>query len=114
MVIDVDENMQPVWVWNEFNHLDPNRHPYMWPDWTHTNAVIYSKDDGNILVSMRHQNWVVKVNYADGAGDGSILWHLGEGGDLTLKNGTDPTIGNTLSTSPPSSAPTQAGYSHSV
>lgn len=91
VVVDLDQNMQPVWAWNEFNHLDPNRHPMGFPDWTHTNAVVYSKDDGNILVSSRHQNWILKVNYADGTGDGSILWHLGEGGDFSLKNGTDPT-----------------------
>lgn len=91
VIVDLDQNMQPVWVWNEFNHLDVNRQPYMFPDWTHTNAVIYSKDDGNILVSIRHQNWVVKVNYANGTGDGSILWHLGQGGDFTLVGGTDPT-----------------------
>ena len=90
VIVDLDQNLQPVWVWNEFNHLDPNRHPWSFPDWTHTNAIIYSKDDGNILVSMRHQNWIVKVNYADGTGDGSILWRLGEGGDFTLKGGTDP------------------------
>ena len=91
VIVDLDENLQPVWAWNEFNHLDPNRHPYMFPDWTHTNAIVYSKDDGNILVSMRHQNWIIKVNYADGTGDGSVLWHLGEGGDFTLQGGTDPT-----------------------
>ncbi|HEX6494063.1 MAG TPA: aryl-sulfate sulfotransferase, partial [Acidobacteriaceae bacterium] len=91
VIVDLDENLQPVWAWNQFNHLDPNRHPYLFPDWTHTNAVLYSKDDGNLIVSMRHQNWVVKVKYADGTGDGSILWRLGEGGDLTLKGGTDPT-----------------------
>lgn len=91
VIVDLDQNMKPVWVWNEFNHLDPNRHPMNLPDWTHTNAVIYSPDDGNILISIRHQNWIVKVNYADGAGDGSILWRLGQGGDFTLKGGTDPT-----------------------
>jgi arylsulfate sulfotransferase len=91
VIIDLDTNLQPVWAWNEFNHLDPNRHPYQFPDWTHTNAVVYSPDDGNILVSMRQQNWVVKVDYQDGKGSGAILWHLGEGGDFTLKNGTDPT-----------------------
>ncbi len=91
VIVDLDQNMNPVWAWNEFNHLDPNRHPYMFPDWTHTNAILYSQDDGNLLVSMRHQNWVVKVNYANGAGNGSILWHLGEGGDFTLAGGTDPT-----------------------
>jgi len=91
VIVDLDQNLQPVWVWNEFNHLDVNRQPYMFPDWTHTNAIVYSKDDGNILVSIRHQNWIVKVNYADGTGDGAILWHLGEGGDFTLQGGTDPT-----------------------
>jgi arylsulfate sulfotransferase len=91
VIIDLDENLQPVWAWNEFNHLDPNRHPYLFPDWTHTNAVTYSPDDGNILVSIRHQNWVVKVDYEDGKGSGAILWHLGEGGDFALKGGTDPT-----------------------
>ena len=65
--------------------------PTMFPDWTHTNAVLYSPDDGNILVSMRHQNWVVKVDYEDGKGSGAVIWRLGEGGDFTLKNGVDPT-----------------------
>ena len=71
--------------------MDPNRHPYQFPDWTHTNAVVYSPDDGNILVSIRQQNWVVKVDYEDGKGSGAILWHMGEGGDFALKGGTDPT-----------------------
>lgn len=90
VIVDLDQNLQPVWAWNEFNHLDPNRHPMNFRDWTHTNAVIYSPDDGNILVSIRHQNWVVKVNYANGTGDGSIIWHLGVQGDFTLVGGTDP------------------------
>jgi arylsulfate sulfotransferase len=89
-VVDLDQNLKPVWVWNEFNHLDPNRHPWSFPDWTHTNAIVYSPDDGNILISIRHQNWIIKINYDNGTGDGSIIWHLGEGGDFTLKNGTDP------------------------
>ena len=74
VVVDLDPNWNPVWVWNEFDHLDVNRHPFMFPDWTHSNAIIYSSDDGNFIVSIRHQNWLVKVNYANGAGDGSILW----------------------------------------
>ena len=90
VIVDLDQNLQPAWVWNEFNHLDPNRHPMNFPDWTHTNAVVYSKDDGNLLVSLRHQNWILKVNYDDGLGDGSILWRLGKGGDFTLDGGTDP------------------------
>jgi arylsulfate sulfotransferase len=91
VIIDLDTNLNPVWVWNEFDHLDVNRHPWIFPDWTHTNAVVYSKDDGDILVSMRHQNWLVKVDYNNGAGTGNILWHLGEGGDFTLQGGVNPT-----------------------
>ena len=91
VVVDLDQNMEPVWVWNEFDHLDVNRQPWNFPDWTHSNAVVYSKDDGNILVSIRHQNWVVKVDYNNGAGTGNIIWRLGEGGDFTLKGGVDPT-----------------------
>lgn len=89
-LVDLDQNLQPVWVWNEFDHLDINRHPEYFPDWTHTNAVIYSPSDGNLIVSMRHQNWVVKVNYANGTGNGDIVWRLGAGGDFELKGGTDP------------------------
>ena len=91
VIVDLDQNMQPVWVWNEFNHLDPNRHPLLFPDWTHTNALLYSKDDGQIIVSVRNQNWILKVNYVNGTGDGRVLWHLGEGGDFALQNGVDPT-----------------------
>ncbi len=92
VLIDVDpsNNFAVDWVWNEFDHLDINREPWEFPDWTHTNAIVYSPDDHNILVSIRDQNWVVKVNYDDAAGDGSILWHLGYQGDFTLVGGTEP------------------------
>jgi len=55
VVIDLDNNNQPVWVWNSFDHLDVNRHPYLFPDWTHSNALLYSTDDRSLLLSMRHQ-----------------------------------------------------------
>ncbi|MGB9336754.1 MAG: aryl-sulfate sulfotransferase [Candidatus Acidiferrales bacterium] len=88
-IIDLDTNLNPVWVWNSFDHLDVNRHPYLFPDWTHSNALLYT-GDGNLLLSMRHQNWVIKIDYANGNGAGDILWHLGEQGDFTLLGGTDP------------------------
>ncbi len=91
VVVDLDTNLNPVWVWNEFDHLDVNHHPYMFPDWTHTNAIVYSRDDGNFIVSIRHQNWLVKVNYANGTGNGDVIWRLGQGGDFTLQGGSDPT-----------------------
>jgi arylsulfate sulfotransferase len=91
VLIDLDQNHQPVWLWNEFDHLDVNRRPMDFPDWTHTNAVLYSADDGNLIISVRHQNWLLKVDYADGVGTGDILWRLGYQGDFTLVGGTDPT-----------------------
>ncbi len=90
VIIDLDTNHKPVWLWNEFDHLSTSRQPMGYPDWTHTNAVLYSADDGNLIVSIRHQNWLVKFNYNNGAGDGTILWHLGYQGDFTLINGSDP------------------------
>jgi arylsulfate sulfotransferase len=91
VLIDLDQNHKPVWLWNEFDHLDTDRRPYMFPDWTHTNAVLYSADDGNLIVSIRHQNWIVKVDYANGTGAGDVIWHLGYQGDFMLVGGTDPT-----------------------
>ena len=90
-LVDLDTNLNPVWVWDSFDHLDVNRHPYMFPDWTHSNAVLYSATDGNLLLSMRHQNWILKIAYQNGAGNGDVLWHWAEGGDFTLAGGVDPT-----------------------
>jgi arylsulfate sulfotransferase len=91
LLVDVDQNFNPTWVWNAFDHLDVNRHPMNFPDWTHGNALLYSADDHNLLFSMRHQNWIVKIDYQDGRGSGNILWRLGPGGDFKLLGGTDPT-----------------------
>ncbi|ACO31365.1 hypothetical protein ACP_3365 [Acidobacterium capsulatum ATCC 51196] len=90
VLVDLDTNLKPVWVWNEFDHLDLNRHPMSFPDWTHTNAVLYSPSDGDLVISIRHQNWILKIDYDNGNGAGDIVWHLGEGGDFTLQNGSDP------------------------
>ncbi len=88
VLIDLDENQKPVWIWDAFDHLDVNRHPYFkMPDWIHPNAVTYSPDDGNLLFSARAQAWVIKIDYEDGAGSGNIIWKLGYQGDFTLQNG---------------------------
>ncbi|MGA7907259.1 MAG: aryl-sulfate sulfotransferase [Candidatus Sulfotelmatobacter sp.] len=89
-VIDLDRTFKPVWVWSSFDHLDVNRHPYLFPDWTHTNTIVYSPDDGNILLSVRNQDWIIKIDYANGRGTGKILWKLGYHGDFTLLNSSSP------------------------
>jgi hypothetical protein len=88
-VVDIDLNGNVAWAWSSFDHLDVNRHPYFGlPDWTHSNALVYTPD-GNLLLSMRNQSWILKLDYANGMGAGDILWKLGEGGDFTLAGG-DP------------------------
>ena len=82
-------------MWNSFDHLDVNRHPYNFPDWTHGNSIAYDPADESLLISLRHQNWVLKINYAAGTGDGAVIWRLGPGGDFALLNAsgaadTDP------------------------
>ncbi len=91
VVIEWDPSSQRiVWSWSAFDHLDLNRAPYGIADWTHANALVYSPDDGNLILSMRNQNLIIKINYQDGAGDGSILWRFGGGGDFTLPAGQNP------------------------
>jgi arylsulfate sulfotransferase len=89
-LIDWDPQSGPVWTWSTFDHIPLAHAPNGTADWTHANAVVYSPDDGNLLLSMRNQNWIIKVNYRDGTGDGRILWHLGPDGDFSLPAGQAP------------------------
>ena len=52
-------------------------------DWLHANSAQVATD-GSILMSLRHQDWVLKIDYANGAGTGNILWRLGLDGDFTI------------------------------
>jgi hypothetical protein len=100
-VIDLDQNWNTVWAWNSFDYLDVNRHlaPALSNnvlDWTHSNALVYSPADGNILLSMRHQSWILKLDYNNGAGTGNVVWRLGYQGDFALTEGgvatDDPSV----------------------
>jgi type 1 fimbria pilin len=108
MIVVLDKNLQVAWTWNAFDHLDVNRGPVLGEivqpgspgptsavprlpavDWLHLNAVSWSPADGNLVLSVRHQDWVLKIDYRNGAGDGHIVWRLGQGGDFTVHS-TDP------------------------
>lgn len=100
-IIVLDSNLNVKWAWDFAGHLDKNQRavldekctsplgtagcpPFSNPfpsanDWTHSNSLQYTAYDGHIIVSMRHQDAVIKVNYAHGSGDGKILWKLGPG-----------------------------------
>jgi hypothetical protein len=100
MILILDQDLQVVWVWDSFDHLDPRRMaifdekcvlgssgcPAFFQateakDWLHSNSVQLTPD-GNLLMSIRHQDWVIKIDYRNGEGTGSILWRLGKDGDF--------------------------------
>lgn len=108
MVLALDADFQVTWAWDAFDHLDVTRGPVLGEvvlpgspeptaavpvlpavDWLHVNAVALSPADGNLILSVRHQDWVIKIDYRNGAGDGHVVWRLGEGGDFTVDS-TDP------------------------
>jgi arylsulfate sulfotransferase len=52
-------------------------------DWLHLNSVYYRASDGNLIISMRHQDWAALVQYQNGTGNGQVLWRLGCSPGLT-------------------------------
>jgi hypothetical protein len=107
MVLVLDQNFQVTWAWDAFDYLDVNRGPILGEiddvndipvnivpnlpavDWLHNNSVAWSPADGNLILSLRTQDWVIKIDYRNGAGDGHVVWRLGQDGDFTV-NSTDP------------------------
>jgi hypothetical protein len=85
LVIVLDQNYQVVWVWNSFKWLRTNRlgtdHPIP-ADWLHGNSVSWSPADGDLVVSLRAQDWAIKIDYANGKGNGRVVWKLGAGGNF--------------------------------
>jgi hypothetical protein len=107
MIVVLDKNLNVVWTWNTFDWLDVSRKAVLGEvcgvggggcppfylatnanDWTHGNAI-QQTPDGQLLYSSRHQDWLIEIAYANGAGDGHILWRLGKDGDFTW-NSSDP------------------------
>jgi hypothetical protein len=89
-LVDIDLSGNVVWAWSGFDHLDVNRHPMgladfegLGGDWTHSNAIVFTAD-GDLLLSMRNQSWILKLDYQNGTGAGDILWKLGADGDFEL------------------------------
>jgi hypothetical protein len=118
MLVVLNQDLQVVWTWDSFNYLGagqldinrpatlgetcPSQGAYsndvgcppvlllpLANDWLHANSVVLAAD-GSFLVSLRHQDWLLKVNYANGTGDGTIVWKMGVDGNFTVLNSTDP------------------------
>jgi len=113
VLLDLDTNMQVAWYWNAFDHdggngqLDISRPATLGDicvyknsetvsvgcptvlltspanDWLHANAIQY-EPDGSVIMSVRDQDWIIDIDYANGTGTGNVLWRMGLGGDFTM------------------------------
>jgi hypothetical protein len=104
-VLVLNTEWKVVWTWNAFNFLPVSRqaplnekcHPCanvsagaccpitlakQANDWLHGNSLAYDSTDGNLIVSIRDQDWVVKIAYENGTGNGHIVWTLGADANL--------------------------------
>jgi arylsulfate sulfotransferase len=94
MIIVLDQNFQVAWTWDAFRWLNTNRigNVQATPkNWLHGNAVSWSPEDDDLIFSSRTQSWVIKIDYADGTGNGHIIWKLGAGGNFTaIASTADP------------------------
>ncbi len=105
MIIILDPNLQLLWAWDAFDHLDVTRMATLGDmclpgdcpslflsttanDWLHGNCV-QQTPDGDLLYSSRSQDWVMKIDYRNGAGAGGIVWRLGKDGDFQIDS-SDP------------------------
>ena len=113
IIIVLDTNLQVVWLWDAFDQLPVTRMAQLGNvcvngqggcpaihlkqkngqyytsanDWTHCNSISYDPKDGNLVISSRHQSWVIKADYSNGTGDAHNVWILGAGGSFQLATG---------------------------
>ena len=90
MVVEFAASGEVMWSWDSFDHLDPYRIGYdaldaYWhvrgfpgaADWTHGNGVTYDQRDDSVLVSLRLQDCILKIDRKSG----EIVWILGDHSD---------------------------------
>jgi arylsulfate sulfotransferase len=107
VIVVLDQNLNLLWSWNAFDHLDVSRPstsgdvcslpgggscpPFYLAthanDWTHGNSLYVTSDGKYIIYSARHQDRVFEIDYDNGAGAGDLVWTLGYQGDFALTNG---------------------------
>ena len=133
IILGLDRNMQVIWQWDAFEHVDlekvallgelctynpetgatqggcpvlflsqddygpegPGSEPdgvLEANDWLHSNALGYRESDGTLVMSIRHLDWMMAIDYADGLGSGAVKWNMGKDGDFTLTDGVDPDL----------------------
>ena len=85
-IVEITPEGDTVWSWNTLDYLDKERigydtfWSYWWVrqfpqhmDWTHANGLSWDENDDSILVSLRNQSAILKVDYETK----DIKWILG-------------------------------------
>ena len=84
-VVQFNAEGERVWSWNTMDYLDTSRigrdtfWSYWWTgirdhmDWTHANGLSYDASDDSVLVSLRQQSAILKVDRETG----DVKWILG-------------------------------------
>lgn len=58
-------------------------------DWLHANCLYYwpnGSTPGDLIFSMKDQDYVIKIDYKNGSGTKDILWTMGLGADFSFNN----------------------------
>ncbi len=89
VIVEFSRDGSIVHSWSTFDVCDPYRICYLslsdyWVkkglpdtrDWSHGNAVVYDKSDDSFVVSLRHQDAVIKIDRTSG----DLIWILGTPG----------------------------------
>ncbi len=96
VLVELTPAGEVVWTFKALDKLDPQRkrmdfdapyYPFFHPDtgqqakdWSHANGVVHDPVDDSLWLSLRHQDWIVKIDRTSG----EVVWRLGEEGDFAL------------------------------
>ncbi len=104
MLVVLNSQWQVVWYYDSFQHLDIKRPAVLGEfctttsctinlllstyayDWTHGNTIYYIESGGDFMVSLRNQDWLIKIAYDNGKSSGKIVWRMGPEGNFTFNN----------------------------
>ena len=99
LLLEVTPEGDILWSWDMFDHLDVDRRPEGFDemvinpltgepgyDWTHSNGLLYEPETNSVLVSVRHQDWLIRVDRETS----EVVWRFGADGDFALSAGTWP------------------------
>jgi len=98
LIVEFTPDGELVNRWSTFDLVDPqftkvDFHDPFWDqfvdfeggtkDWLHANSMVYDASDDSFIVSLRHVDWVIKVDRQTG----ELVWTMGEGGDFEKVSG---------------------------